>query len=121
MNSLSTFIWLASAVERISVTCALTAIGLVFAWVFIGMNSRSADNTHYHSVLFEGWRENKVTQKWLPILSSVLILIAMLIPSERAMYMIAASEMGEQVAMMPETQEILDDLQLLLKQQIQTN
>ena len=49
--------------------------------------------------------------KWLAPISVVLLLILIFMPSQRTMYMIAASESAESVVNTPEGKQILDALQ----------
>lgn len=56
--------------------------------------------------------------RWLLPITAVVAVLACLMPSSKTVYMIAASEMGQKVYETPAAQEVLTDLQVILKQKL---
>lgn len=99
MNSLSWLIYLCSVLPSLSfLFVGVGFAGLVAYFVGVGIWSGETGTNHFKST------------KLLGIIPAVLLLIATLIPSERALYMIAASEMGETVVTSEAGQEVFNEL-----------
>ena len=105
MNTLSLFIYLANVIDNMS--GYLTFIAFIF-FVITGFVTLG---TFIYTV-----QEEMPTRKWLItlgftwVLTIGLGLLVAFIPSERTIYMIAASELGEQVVTNPEAQEVMTAL-----------
>jgi hypothetical protein len=94
MNTLSWIVYFAPVAPKLSAVFFSTALvaGLLAAlWLICAIGEDIAK-----------------PPKWLVALVVFSALIASLIPSERAIYMIAASEIGDVVAQSAEAQEVLE-------------
>lgn len=115
MNELSWFVYIAQVLPNLGVTMAFSAlisIVMMIGFYVYGMTARS-DGTRYPS-LYPQARENgmKVLSTlhkiwWIPI---VILFLSTLIPSKQTLYMIAASQIGEQVIQLEEVQKLGGDV-----------
>lgn len=112
MNTLSWLIYLANVVGNLREVLAVLAflggfvggIGLLFLW---GLNF--AEET--------GYRPIRPTIAWASLVSVVLAL-SIITPSASTIYLIAASEAGEQVTSSPEALEIMGDIKAVINKRL---
>lgn len=114
MNNLSLMIYLAEVCGRIQnasgfiffMSAMLGTIAMCFLWAF-------------HLIEEEGRRSTIliITGIWL-FVSLLSGAIAGLTPSQKTLYLIAASEAGEMVVKSDETQEMLGDLKAIIKNRL---
>lgn len=118
MNNLSWFLYFADVLPGLFVPVFVVlslALGAGALCGFIGFMSFHADGsavgkaTYDHVAKYAG----KLIFFWV-----VLLLIVSLTPQKETFYLIAGSELGEQVVKTPEAQEILNDIRKVIKQQI---
>lgn len=110
MNSLSWLIYGADIVEGLRSIAIFSGL-LAGAFALIAVISLMAS---------EGETWPWVSARFPKMAVAVLIpaLIVVFLPSRQAIYMIAASEMGQKVYETPATQEMLGDLQAIIKAEI---
>lgn len=104
MNSLSWLIYLGDVAEALKLVAGGVA-GLIFV-VCLVLAPMIIDEC------------SGATIKKIAALTLILGFVAIVIPSQRTIYMIAASEMGERVVSQPETKEMLGDLREVIAKQI---
>lgn len=111
MNSLSLYIYLASVVPNIGPLMVflgiLALITLLIRCIYVAIQN-------------EDPTEDKRTfpsTSWF-LIPAFCWLIASLVPSERALYMIAASKMGETVITNPEMQEVFSSLKIKIMDEL---
>lgn len=113
MNSLSWLIYLAEVIGTFRDAFGILAGILIFGVVCIVFLSGG-----------EVFADDAATiRKWLYrafIASFVLGTISMLMPSTRTLYLIAASEVGQQVATTPEAKEVFSEIRTSLLRQLKT-
>jgi hypothetical protein len=114
MNSLSLFLYLADivgSIQGIIVALFVPSIVGTFAFFIVMIN--------YCEDHYTGWHERgeKYFKRFL--IAAILLSIPLaLIPSKLTMYLIASSEIGEDIASDPEVKAVLRDTIELLKQGI---
>lgn len=116
MNSVSIFVYVADVIGRISVllifagllTLAITAV----LFIITGLHNDSIYDK----------REKKPYPKKQGfaalLLAFFIFFLAALMPSQTAMYMIAASEAGELIVKSPEAQEVFNDLKAVIRKNL---
>lgn len=110
MNTLSWFFYLASVVPSLSALCVLLGLLLLGINLFFQVfyffetnNTRKVEDTVW-------------TFKFrIPLIAFSMFMVAVLTPSEKTIYMIAASEIGEEVVQSQEAKELYDDLRSIIK------
>jgi len=107
MNTLSWLIYAASVVGNIK--------GLLIAGAVIGSGTCALSVVVW--LASEGEVSPKPILRWLwaPILAAFL---AATLPGSQTMYMIAASEAGEQIVTSPDAIEMMGDLKAIIKQRL---
>lgn len=110
MNTLSILLYLANVLPSLSAALGVTGVILIVGWVVYHFFSGDLIDGPFYNI-----KEGKYSLK-TPLLGFALGIFATLFPSERTIYLIAASEMGEVVVTDPETIEIFD----LLKETVKT-
>jgi high-affinity Fe2+/Pb2+ permease len=120
MNNLSWLLYLSDVLPSISTLFGFLGTGVMFLCVVlfvVGSVSRD-DACDRQSA---EWAEGKATQalsiKVAPI-GIILWVVAVVVPAQKTILMIAASEMGETVVKSPEAQEVFADLKAVLKQRL---
>lgn len=114
MSNLSWFLYFAEIAPRIGLLAALSVTVAALIVVFAppkGVNPFS--NEHEHPLM--GWHYGK---KWV-IFAITVTLLAFLVPSKETIYLIAGSEAVEAVVTSQEGQEIIDDIRLVIKSQLE--
>lgn len=107
MNSLSWLLYLASILPQLQISLGIAA-GVLFFWFLVVCIDR--DSRSYR----EAWK----VPKWQMPVAAILLLIAALIPSKNTLYLIAGSEAGEAVVTSQQGQEILNDVQEVIRAQL---
>lgn len=103
MNTLSIFLYLANVIPNLSVLgFFLILIAFAFAFVLPARNVEMFSREHNP---FMGLTR---TITWVVLV--IGLIFTTLVPSERTMYMIAASELGEIAVMNEEVQEVFNAL-----------
>jgi hypothetical protein len=112
MNGLSWFLYLAEVVGKLGIISAFTsfvgifcAIGMFFWW------------THYEEV-GKGRKEPKPPVKGFLIVWLTALTLYVVVPTQQTIYLIAGSQAGEAVATSETGQEILNDIQEVIKHQL---
>lgn len=107
MNDLSLLIYLADVLPNL-MTMLLTigCISLILSLVML-----------LYSFLPE-FPVSRSTTIFIGVCASIMVLIATLIPSKNAIYLIAGSQAGEMVVMSEDGKEMLADIKTIIKQQI---
>lgn len=112
MNNLSWLIYAAEVVGNVQgllvATAAIGGFTIPAAMFICGLAADNGD-------LPEGSWKKPLRYLWIPILAAVL---GTLIPSSKALYMIAASEAGETVVNSPDAIEMLGDLKTIIKKRL---
>ena len=122
MNNVSWFLYIADIIINLQVLFVLGAIFLAIVLIItiiVGAHKRD----------FGNWTEGRTMQGFALKLSPLVLLLwffAAIIPSKATLYMIAASQVGEQIIQLEEVQDIggeagglAKDAIELLRQQIQ--
>lgn len=111
MNSVSWFVYVAGVVDNIGgvmvgagVFCLLVCGVSWFAFAL-------ADERDSAAML-------KRTGSWTPLAAMCILIIACFVPSKSTMYAIAASQLGERIAMSDKVQDIANDATTALQQWI---
>ena len=100
MNTLSWLIYFAGLTEGLMVVTGIAGVLLFGFRGFIFLDDDSSFN-------YESNFSNRL-KWWLVSLAIMFIIIAVFTPSEDTVYMIIASEFGEEIINMPETQEVFN-------------
>ena len=109
MNSLSWMIYLANIAGNLSIVLAALGIALIIGGVFCVMKV-DLDNIGAEKKL--SW------PRWPFIVAVPLFVISALLPSERAVYLIGASQMGEKVIEDPATAEMMRDVREIISSKL---
>lgn len=115
MNSLSYLIYFAEVVgnARIFLKISTFAFLVVFVvyWVIASVHNHDNRELRYNK------GEEKDPKKFLPlgICGAVFALLLVFVPTQKTVYLIAGSELGETVITSPEMKEIYTDLRAILK------
>ena len=131
MNTLSWMLYAASVLGGVGVLFGvLAAFSVAFigaAWLSRAMASdlvyasdMPSENRPIGSGDYQKWMTTVrlTTSKWLYVIPVAFAIIAAIIPSQKTIYMIMASEMGETVITSPEAREIFDDLRAVIKKKL---
>ena len=129
MNTLSFLLYLIHVVP----TAATLSLALGIVCLLLGGVYKAMSYENYGKTREGRWSEEdpkkyknlyeqytSVSKKLLTT-GIVCIALVILLPKEKTMYLIAASEIGEEVISMPETQEIYNDIRAVLKSYIKEN
>lgn len=124
MNTLSWLIYAAEIFDRLGVALAAAGFGLILA----GFAALAGGHTVWTYFSWQGKDERDrgaATQaslrKWGPravVLAAFLFLGAILLPSSRTLWLIAASEAGEAVVTSPDAVEMMGDLKAIIKKRL---
>lgn len=117
MNNLSTIIYLADVLPRFAQTSRFAVVAFLLGFIA------------YHFIRFLNWTEDKdgrgnhiypkpTWNPWLPAFAVGFGLLCAFVPSKDTMYLLAASELGEQVITHPDTIELYDDVRTALKKMV---
>lgn len=130
MNFVSWLIYIAEVLPNVSdmlfglFLTALIISGIVaFTCIVVYQDIKSREDRDYYSdrqklTLKEGAKNTlKLLKKVInfAVLSFIVVLVSLLIPSSTTIYMIAASEMGEEVIKTPEVSETFSKLNEILQ------
>lgn len=108
MNTLSLLIYLSSVIPNIGLVLGIAGFLGIPILVFIGwIWSDETDKNQFPKI-----------KPWL-IASGISLLIATLVPDQKTIYMIAASEMGEAVITTEAGQEVFNELKDTVMYQLQ--
>lgn len=110
MNSISWLIYLAEAVTGLSI---LLGVGAVVVLVFIGFWCLFRGIEHDIEVM-----TSLKQAKGLIFTCLAALFIMVLVPSQRTIYLIAASEIGESVLTNPESKKYLLDIKEIIDKKI---
>lgn len=111
MNGLSILIWVASiASNLVAFLFGLTVIGIGIIAIANFFYAMHCDTTHDAKYSFLG-------KNWL-ILLVFIGFVSTLIPDKNAIYMIAASQIGETVITQPENAEVLNNVRELINSKL---
>ena len=111
MNSLSWLIYLADALPSVGWALSRMAFVAFLLSVCLLMFSFDPNNTH-------NLRSARKFSVYAAVIAAPIALLAFAIPEQETFYLIAASEMGEQVIQTPEAQETFDRLKQLIDLQL---
>ncbi len=109
MNSLSWMIYLASIAGSLSIALVAVGIALIIGGVVCVMRV-DLDNI--------GREKKLVWPRWPFLVAAPLFIFAALLPSERAVYLIGASQMGEKVIEDPATAEMMRDVREIISSKL---
>ena len=126
MNKLSLVIYLADTLPRFAsvlLTCGIITIAVIAAITLTRMISKSEHTDsytkRYHKDMYEYYTNLDVTYYvkyiWIGVF---LLLVSALVPSKETFYLIAGSEAGEYVVQSEEGREIIEDIQEVIKLQL---
>lgn len=131
MNELSWLIYGAEVVGNLSVVlCVSGSFGFVAALVvFLGRGISSSNVRDYDEPSatrpagtrdYQVWLRWKSLSelKWVYAFPVVCFIVAAFLPSTTAIYMIAASQAGEQIVTSPDAVEMLGDLKAIIKKRL---
>lgn len=123
MNSLSWFLYLADVATGIPLVLLLCVLALIGVLTFIGCGERDGGiSPDAHEGPNERWKRGYALHKFvlfvLVPIAIVTALILAIVPSKQTFYLIAGSELGEQVIATPEAREVFNDIKTIIKQQI---
>lgn len=122
MNNLSLLVYLAEIIPNLSIALALTAVATVILYLIKVFNvADNNNNVKNYSRIYPDLRAMQSPSMTPTIVMVVcFVLLAILLPSKSTIYLIAGSEAGETVVKSPEAQEIMNDIQTIIKQQIKS-
>lgn len=112
MNNLSLFLYLADVLPKIFIGPIITLI--VVGFFLCCLAAMAADEYRGDFVM-------KIFKRGIiPCLIGIILMVTLqcAVPSRETFYMIAASEMGEQVVKTPEAQKMMDDIREVIQYQI---
>lgn len=113
MNGLSWLLYFAAVAPQIAGTLVTIGVFILIFWV------ARAVGVGYKNYPFQGVIEGKIPPRYgIPIFATFLFFISALTPPKETIYLIAGSEAGEAVVTSESGQEILNDIQLVIKQQL---
>ena len=110
MNTLSWFFYLASALPSLATFAEKTGVLLLILCLVYIAYYKAKDYP------FQGISSGVVSFPYkATVFALCLFLVSALTPSEKTIYMIAASEMGGEVVQSQEAKELYDDLRSIIK------
>ena len=118
MNTLSWLIYAADVLPSVGTFMGIIGgILLVFlaVWAFFLAGPMASMERQETANDLRSFSLKLVKLMWLP---GVVLMTSFLIPETDTIYMIAASEFGEQVATTPEAQDVFDKLQTIMSIQL---
>lgn len=124
MNSLSWMIYLAEVVSRIMPLATLGGIFLMFGGgiaIFLGNVGWSYFSWDGPEVRAKGDALQAALRTWgvrALIAAPFVVAVAVLSPTAKTIYLIAASEAGEAVVTSPEAKEMLGDLKEIIRKRL---
>jgi len=101
MNNLSWLIYFAEVAGNIKFFFNFAGI-LVFLTCLYVMISSYIEDQFYD----KNWKKVIISTAF----GAILVIVSLIVPSQKVIYMIAASEVGEQVIKTPEAKEVFDSL-----------
>ena len=122
MNTLSIFIYLASVISNVTAFVTFISFATIFASVVVlfirsvsHSENRSIYDKRYHPEKFEAADKFYKDKEWKVHIKHIcwavaVLFVLQLVPSEKVMYTIAASELGEAVATSDVAQELLGEV-----------
>lgn len=124
MNNLSWFLYFADIAPGLLVPFIITSAVCSVLWITGNIGIYAVAGDAYDKAWgkqvqdrcanrLKGWLTYVFILTWV-----VTVFIQSLIPSRETFYLIAGSELGEQVVKTPEAQEIFNDIRKVIKQQI---
>lgn len=116
MNTVSLFVYAADVIGRISVLLILGGLFLITISAIWMIATGLHNDSLFNRESKKPYPVKKVS--WLSALAFLMFLLSVLIPSERAMYMIAASQAGEMAIKTPEAQEMFNDLKDVISKKL---
>lgn len=117
MNSLSWFLYFASVLPQIMIAPILLTLGAMIVLGGIGCSEREC-GYRGDEQWQRGYKLHKFVAFVLAPLFSLFVVIATIIPDKETLYLIAGSELGQQVIETPEAREVFNDIKTIIKQQI---
>lgn len=112
MNNLSLMLYFADVAEKIASAFTLMTLIFLFASI-VGTIIVVSTRIEYYG---------KPAPMWMVIVPILFLFLstpgAVLIPSKNTIYLIAGSEIGEQVVKSPEAQQMFSDIREVIQQQI---
>lgn len=117
MNSLSWFLYFASVLPQIMVAPILLTLGAMIVLGGLGCCERES-GYRGDEQWQRGYKLHKFVASVLAPLFSLFVVIATIIPDKETLYLIAGSELGQQVIETPEAREVFNDIKTIIKQQI---
>ena len=114
MNSLSWMIYAAEVLTNAGVVALILAVVSIFLWVMAaGVTGGMGYVDDYESsrVQFR-WVMRRF---WIPL---TFLIVSILLPSQKTIYMIAASEAGETIITNPDAKEVFNDLTAIIKSKL---
>lgn len=116
MNTLSWFLYLTGIVPNILAFIITISVITIIVGTVIYITTLFYENGTVWGPADSEKRKSFRRKAWWSVVSSFLvILVMMFVPSQKTLYMIAASEVGQTVVQTPEAQEILDLLRAKIK------
>lgn len=132
MNSLSWLIYFAGVVNSFSNVLLMVSVFMAIAtcifWVARGVTAGNLKEYDYPTSDrpegtpdYKGWVSiAKITkQRWLYFTMVFIWIAVTLIPTEKTLYIIAASEAGEMIVTTPEAKELFDGVHKVIKQNLE--
>lgn len=121
MNNLSWFLYFADVLPTLLVPFIVASSILTLLWVVGNLicyggaadYPRNTQGMEAAANRLKSWVTYVLVLIWI-----VTVLVQSFIPSRETFYLIAGSELGEQVVKTPEAQEIFNDIRKVIKQQI---
>lgn len=115
MNGLSWFLYFAELLPRLGSFSMLLGLLVLILWAARVALLKAEEYP------FEGVITGKVPPKYSMVgIGLSFVLVALLIPSKDTIYLIAGSQAGEAVVTSAAGQEIVDDIQQIIKHQLGT-
>lgn len=118
MNSLSLVLYFAGIVDGIKLNFGMIAFISMLLLIPGGCIAYFASRFSE----YDGYDKTKGPGLWVIIVPTILFIvtgsISILVPDKDTIYLIAGSEIGEQVVKSPEAQEMLQDIREVIKQQL---
>ena len=112
MNTLSMMIYAAEVLGNVQIVLGISSVlsaAVIGIYIMV-----TAFNAEYDKNLVGMWKKG-LGYVWIPV---VLAIFAALMPSSSTVYLMASSEVGEQIVTSPENQEIFSDLKKVIKKKL---
>lgn len=131
MNTLSWMLYAAGVLGGLGILFGIltiiSTIAVAVVWFLRGLTAdyvskddMPSDDNPSGSPSYQHWASMvKITNgKWLYITPVIFAILVVAVPSQKTIYMIIASEMGEAVIKSPEAREVFDDLRAVIKKKL---